>query len=96
MSTHASGLNFVAFLRAEADAAEDKARRLRIQAAALTQTAGLGIGEWALLLISDVLFVLEMSCRDSSSDRPTKWPDTNNIILTFLHLWRLLSSLFHY
>ena len=45
MSTHASGLNFVAFLRAEADAAEDKARRLRIQAAALTQTAGLGIGE---------------------------------------------------
>ena len=47
MSAHASGLNFCAFLRAEADAAEDKARRLRIQAAALTQTAGLGIGEWA-------------------------------------------------
>jgi len=45
MSTHASGLNFCAFLRAEADAAEDKARRLRIQAAALTQTAGLDIGK---------------------------------------------------
>eukprot|EP00563_Minutocellus_polymorphus_P012969 CAMPEP_0181063896 /NCGR_PEP_ID=MMETSP1070-20121207/23893_1 /TAXON_ID=265543 /ORGANISM="Minutocellus polymorphus, Strain NH13" /LENGTH=150 /DNA_ID=CAMNT_0023144137 /DNA_START=86 /DNA_END=535 /DNA_ORIENTATION=+ len=45
MSTHASGLNFCAFLRAEADAAEDKARRLRIQAAALTQTAGLDIAD---------------------------------------------------
>lgn len=90
MSTHASGLNFVAFLRAEADAAEDKARRLRIQAAALTQTAGLGIGEWALLLISDMSCLCwKMCCRDISSDRPAN-------TLTFLHLLRLLSSLFHY
>ena len=48
MSTHASGLNFCAFLRAEADAADDKARRLRIQAATLTQTAGLDIGKFPI------------------------------------------------
>ena len=48
MSTHASGLNFCAFLRAEADAADDKARRLRIQAATLTQTAGLDIGKFPM------------------------------------------------
>lgn len=58
MSAHASGLNFCAFLRAEADAAEDKARRLRIQAAALTQTAGLGIGECDIVCVLSFVFVV--------------------------------------
>ena len=90
MSTHASGLNFCAFLRAEADAADDKARRLRIQAATLTQTAGLDIGKFPMCGIG-----LSLGSKPAHALQMTNWSqiDGGPDIHPISHLLPLLSYL---